>query len=66
MVSVTATTITLNAAPSGPMAALAASAYRVMIRYAGHGDVVAAQYPYAFLADTTPDLTDGSVDRYAP
>ncbi len=66
VVSVTATTITLSAAPSAPMAALAAAQYRVMIRYAGHGDVVAAQYPYAFLSDTTPDLPDGSVDRYAP
>jgi hypothetical protein len=66
VVSATATTVTLSSAPSAPMIALAATAYRVMLRYAGHGDVIAAQYPYAYLADTTPDLTDGSVDRWAP
>jgi hypothetical protein len=66
VVSVTATTVTLSSAPSASMLALAASAYKVMLRYTDHGDAVAAQYPYAFLADTTPDLTDGSVDRWAP
>lgn len=66
VVSVTDTTITLSSSPGAPMIALAASALTVVIRYAGQGDVVAAQQPYAYLADTTPDLTDGSVDRWAP
>lgn len=66
VVSVTASTVTLSSAPSAGMIALAATAYRVMLRYAGHGDVTADQYPYAFLADSTPELSDGSVDRWAP
>lgn len=59
--AVGATTITLNPAPSGTFAALAASALKVVVRYQDWTAVIAGanaatQGKYAFLADTSYEL----------
>jgi hypothetical protein len=65
IVAVTDTTITLDANPSGTMAA-AAVQYGVIVRFQAWPDVVAEQQRYAFIADAVGgDLDGDSPKRWA-
>lgn len=68
VLSVASTTVTLDAAPGGSWATLAATPGKVLLAFAPYADATAGQRRYAYLADSATHLLGGATRarRYAP
>lgn len=65
---VTSTTVTLDASPGSTWATRAATPGKVLLAFAPYADATASQRRYAYLADSSTHLIDGTARarRYAP